>query len=72
MYGEILNYFREKLTKTKFFSQLLDCALCTGFWCGVILMPFAHTILFPLYSACVCYFLHLVKEILSIKAYPDV
>lgn len=70
MYGEILNYIRNKLTKINFFAQLLSCALCTGFWCGILLIPFTH-ILFPLYSSCACYFLHLVKEVLCNKAYPD-
>ena len=71
MYGEILNYLRKNLTRIKFFNQLLSCALCTGFWCGVVLIPFTGHLLFPLYSACVCYFLHLIKEILCSKAYPD-
>lgn len=71
MYGEILNYFRERLTRIKFFSQLLTCSLCTGFWCGFVLIPFTDSILTPLFCACVCYFLHLTKEILCNKAYPD-
>jgi len=71
MYGEVLNYFRNKLKKTKFFDRLLSCALCTGFWCGVIHVPFTGSILYPLYSACVCYFLHLLKEILCNKAYSE-
>ena len=70
MYGEILNGIRREFTRVEFFRKLLDCALCTGFWCGVVLIPFTH-ILFPLYSACACYFLHLIKEILCNKAYPD-
>jgi len=72
MYGEILNYFRERLVRIKFFNQLLSCALCTGFWCGAVLIPFTNCILTPLFSSCVCYFLHLIKEILCNKAYPDI
>jgi hypothetical protein len=69
MYGTILNAPRKWLTtRYKFFNGLLKCALCTGFWCGLIIKP---NILFALYSAATCYILHLIIEILINKAYPD-
>ena len=69
MHGEILTPIREKLVKIKFFHQLLSCALCTGFWVGLLLslgMP-----IMALYSSASCYLLYLVTEILINYAYAD-
>lgn len=69
MYGTILNKPRKWLTsRYKFFNELFKCSLCTGFWSGLIL---EQDIKFALYSATVCYLIHLVTEILFRKAYPE-
>ncbi len=68
MHGEILNLVRERLVKIKFFQQLLSCALCTGFWTGLLLSW--GTPMLALYSSATCYLLYLVTEILINYAYP--
>ena len=69
MYGTIFNVARKWLTtRYKFLNELFTCALCTGFWCGLIIK---QNIIFALYSAAICYILHLVIEVLINKAYPD-
>jgi len=69
MYGTILNAPRKWLTtRYRVVDSLLKCALCTGFWCGLIIK---QNIIFALYSAAICYILHLVIEVLINKAYPD-
>lgn len=35
MYGSILNWIRNFLTRCKFFRELFKCAQCIGFWAGV-------------------------------------
>ena len=57
MYGTIFNIPRAKLTKIKFFKELLSCSLCVGFWVGLFLSAFTeyNFILFALYSAATCY-----------------
>lgn len=70
MHGEILDAPRAILSRVAFFSSLLSCALCTGFWSGVVMIPFTQNALYPLYSACVCYFLHLLQEWLTDQVYP--
>jgi len=57
MYGTIFNIPRAKLTKIKFFKELLSCSLCVGFWVGLSLSTFLeyNTIVFALYSAATCY-----------------
>lgn len=69
MHGEILNIIREELVKVKFFRQLLSCALCTGFWTGLLLSW--GTPMLALYSSASCYLLYLMTEILINRAYPD-
>lgn len=36
MYGKILKKPRDFLIKISFFKSLLSCAVCTGFWSGII------------------------------------
>jgi len=57
MYGTIFNIPRAKLTKIKFFKELLSCSLCIGFWVGLALSTFTeyNTFVFALYSAATCY-----------------
>lgn len=37
MFGSILNKPRNIIIRNKFFKELLECSLCTGFWSGIIL-----------------------------------
>ena len=72
MEGKIFNYFRDKITKIKFFKDLLVCSLCTGFWTGLAIGWFApyNFIIFGLYSSAGCYLLYLINRILLDKVYP--
>lgn len=46
VYGSIFNKIRPK-KDSGFFGKLLNCPLCTGFWCGVFLhVVSAYTSLF--------------------------
>jgi hypothetical protein len=66
MYGTILNKPRKWLTtRYNIINELLSCALCTGFWCGLIL---ELNIIFGLYSAATCYIIHLITGILLDKS----
>ena len=71
MEGKIFNYFRDKLTKIKFFKDLLACSLCTGFWTGLGIgyySPYNFAI-FGLYSSACCYLIYLGNSILIHKVY---
>ena len=72
MEAKVLNFIRDKIIKIKFFEELLNCSLCTGFWTGLIIGVFApyNNILFALYSSVTCYFLYLLNYILLYKVYP--
>ena len=73
MEAKIFNFVRDKITKFKFFKELLNCSLCTGFWTGLLIgtyAPIYNSILFALYSSAICYFLYLVNYILLNKVYP--
>lgn len=66
MYGTILDKPRTWLTsRYNLVNELLSCALCTGFWCGLIIKP---NIIFGLYSAATCYILHLSTGLLLDKS----
>jgi len=71
MEGKILNYFREQLFKIKFFKNLLNCSLCTGFWTGLFIgiLTEYNPLLFAFYSSATCYFLYLINYILLDKVY---
>jgi hypothetical protein len=72
MEAKILNFVRDKITKLKFFKELLNCSLCTGFWTGLLIGTFIpyNNILFALYSSATCYLIYLVNYILLNKVYP--
>ena len=72
MEAKVLNFVRDKVTKIKFFKELLACSLCTGFWTGLLIGIYTpyNNIIFALYSAGVCYLLYLVNYILLYKVYP--
>ena len=72
MEGKIFSYFRDKLTKIKFFKNLLVCSLCTGFWTGLFfgaVSPY-NAIIFAFYSSGTCYLIYLLNCILLNKVYP--
>lgn len=48
-YGSILNPIRDRLNKIKFFKELLSCALCLGFWIGLI-----FGVLWTVFPSCLC------------------
>ena len=69
MYGTILNTPRKWLVdRYSIINELLSCALCTGFWCGLLIK---QSIIFGLYSAATCYIINLLTDILANKAYED-
>ena len=72
MDAKVLNFVRDKITKIKFFKELLACSLCTGFWTGLIIGYYApfNCLLFALYSSAVCYIMYLLNCILLDKVYP--
>lgn len=69
MHGTIFNSLRNYLIgKIDLFKDLITCAICTGFWCGLILAPFFFNVgmFIPaaFYSSAVCYILHLLTDVL--------
>jgi len=69
MYGTIFNTPRRWLvSRYSIINELLSCALCTGFWCGLLIK---QSIIFGLYSAATCYIINLLTDILSKKAHED-
>ena len=74
MEAKILNFARDKITKVKFFKDLLNCSLCTGFWTGLIIGTYAssyNNILFALYSSGTCYLIYLANYLLLNRVYPE-
>ena len=74
MEAKILNSVRDFITKIKFFKELLNCSLCTGFWTGLLIgtyVPAYNNILFALYSSATCYLIYLLNYILLYKVYPN-
>ena len=74
MEAKILNFARDKITKIKFFKDLLNCSLCTGFWTGLIIGTYAssyNNILFALYSSGTCYLIYLANYLLLNRVYPE-
>ena len=72
MEGKILNFAREKVTRVRFFKELLNCSLCTGVWTGLLIGTFSpyNNIIFALYSSATCYLIYLVNCILLNQVYP--
>ena len=73
MEGKILDFARDKVTKVKFFRELLNCSLCTGVWTGLLIGTFSpyNNILFALYSSATCYLIYLLNRILLNQVYPE-
>jgi|7_EtaG_2_1085326.scaffolds.fasta_scaffold08430_6 hypothetical protein len=74
MEAKVFNFIRDKVTKIKFFKELLSCSFCTGFWTGLLIGTYApayNNILFAFYSSATCYLIYLVNYILLYKVYPN-
>jgi hypothetical protein len=74
MEAKVLNFVRDKITKIKFFKNLLNCSLCTGFWTGLLIgtyIPTYNNIFFALYSSATCYLIYLVNYTLLNQVYPE-
>lgn len=68
-YGSILSFFRNKLTKYKYFKELFSCSLCLGFWAGLIIgiqSPYS-VIIFTTYSAAVCWYADYILDVIILK-----
>ena len=72
-YGSILSFIRTPLLKIAFFRELFTCALCLGFWSGVILGTTAYffnevslyiALLSAVYSAATCWVADYVLDII--------
>jgi hypothetical protein len=72
-YGTILNFVRDTLTKLSFFKDLFDCALCLGFYTGIIVGIFTsyNIFIFAFASAGVCWFADHILILLKNKIWPD-
>jgi hypothetical protein len=57
-YGSILNWIRNLLTTLKFFEDLFKCALCLGFWVGLLFGLFlpGFFLIWAFYSSAICWF----------------
>ena len=56
-YGTILDFIRTPLKKFSFFKDLFSCAMCLGFWSGLVIgvVTGYNPILFPLYGSAICW-----------------
>jgi len=65
-YGSILAYFRDKLTKYKYFKELFSCSLCLGFWSGVVvgLIGNYNPVIFATYGAAVCWYADYILDVI--------
>lgn len=61
-HGSILDFIRTPLCRIRFFSKLFTCALCLGFWVGLVLNHyfFSNDITFCFVSAAFCWFMDLI------------
>lgn len=64
-YGTILNKPRDLLKKVNILNELLQCSLCLGFWCGVIISLLTGNLLLPFASACACWFVDNINNTLQ-------
>jgi len=64
-YGTIFNKPRNKLKKIKILNELLNCSLCLGFWCGVVIGLYTSNLLLPLTSAGACWFVDNINNTLQ-------
>lgn len=66
-YGSILNTPRGIIMKIKIIDQLLNCSLCLGFWCGLIISFISDTnmLLLSFASAAACWFMNNVNDLVQ-------
>lgn len=66
MHSKILDWPRNKLKSFSFFSNLIRCAYCCGFWSGLILMWFINYEYYYLLPLISCYICGAAESIISI------
>jgi hypothetical protein len=67
-YGEILYSVRQFLcNNSRYFTKLFDCALCLGFWSGLVIgmMTGENLYIMPFFGAAVSFFADVVLELLQ-------
>ena len=71
-YGSILAYFRNFLTKYKYFKELFSCSLCLGFWSGLVIGYFSpyNPLIFCTYGAAVCWYSDYILDIIIKNSKP--
>jgi hypothetical protein len=71
-YGAILNFIRTPLKRLSFFNELFSCALCMGFWIGLIYSGLSqYHITFSFYTAATCWVADYGIQIIQKHLYPD-
>ncbi len=70
-YSSLLTSTRKLLSdKFNFFSELFECSMCLGFWCGVVLIPFLWdyndleevSLLYPFASSSFCWTMDILLD----------
>lgn len=71
-YGAILNFIKKPLSKFNFFKELFSCALCMGFWIGLLYSTnTAYPYTFAFYSAATCWLGDYLIQIIQKHMHPD-
>ena len=64
-YGTILNFVRTPLKRVKILKELLECSLCLGFWCGVIVAIVSNDWRICFASAAVCWLMDNINNMIQ-------
>ena len=71
-YGAILNFIRNPLCKIPFFKELFSCALCMGFWIGLLYSTVSsYSITFAFYTSALCWIADYGIQIVQKHLYTD-
>lgn len=71
-YGAILNFIRIPLKRISFFNELFSCALCMGFWIGLIYSGISqYEMSLSFYSAAACWMADYGIQIIQKYLYSD-
>jgi len=71
MNSPLMGWLREAASKFPIGADMMKCAHCTGFWCGVICVGIwlVHpVILYPLALAGSCLLIHVVVDLIQVMA----
>lgn len=67
-YGTLLDEARAAICEdSPFFTELFQCALCLGFWCGMFIGIATDMWLLPFYSAAICWLVDIALDIIIRK-----